>query len=159
MTDFFAKENYTAKNNTILTSFNLSDFVTSEKSVKNAWINIGGYQSWNPGYEIEPEKKQDSLKCHLIKGWNSYLVFPESSFKPSKNLVLGQFITYLRWDNFYLVFASAGNIDKDLPPLQFIFNRKNNTVTVELCDKGHTWKKNDLQAKIEIFTAESYFEC
>jgi len=159
MTDFFAKENYIAKNNTILTSFNLSDFVTSEKSVKNAWINIGGYQSWNPGYEIEPEKKQESLKCHLIKGWNSYLVFPESTFKPSKNLVLGQFITYLRWENFYLVFASAGNIDKDLPPLQFIFNRKNNTVCVELCDKGHTWGKNELQAKIEIFTAESYFEC
>lgn len=157
--DYFVKEAYKAEKNTIIAELNINDFVSSEYLLKDAAINVGGWQSWNPGFEVEAGKKQDSLKCHLIKGWNTYLVFPESNFKPSKNLVLGQFVTYCRWKDFYLVFASTGNIDNTLPPLQFIFNRKKNTVLVEIYDKNADWLKGQLQAKIEIFTAKTYFEC
>ena len=151
---------YHASSNSILEVFRLSQFVDIYKySMDKAWINPGGWQSWNPAYEIAPGKKQASLTCHLIKDWNQYLVFPESNFSPSKNLVLTQFITYLRWDDFYLVFASVGNVNKTLPPVQFIFNRKTGTITLEICDKGNDWKENDIMAEIEIFTASSYFEC
>lgn len=160
MRTYKAKNDYTALNNSIIDIINLSDLIDLNKTnLKNAWINVGGWQSWNPGFEVEPGKKQKSLTCHIIKGWNKYLTFPESNFKSSKNLILGQFITYLRWDNNYLVFASVGNKNHALPPVQFIFNKKNNTVALEIYDKGSNWKKNDLQAEIEIFTADSYFDC
>ena len=73
--------------------------------------------------------------------------------------MLGQFISYLRWNDFYLVFASVGNVNSVLPPVQFVFNRKLNYVSIEICDKGNTWKKGDITARIEIFTANSFFEC
>ena len=46
-----------------------------------------------------------------------------------------------------------------LPPVQFIFNRSQNTVSIEICDKGNEWSQGDVTARIEIFTAEGYFEC
>ena len=107
MKTYTVKDDYSASSNTIVDLIDISSFVdTAKYSVKKAWINVGGWQSWNPGFEVEPGKKQDSLTCHLIKGWNKYLVFPETEFTPSKNIVLGQFVTYLRWDDFYLVFAN-----------------------------------------------------
>ncbi len=157
--DYFVKESYKAEKNSIIGELLLNDYVSAEYSLKNAAINVGGWQSWNPGFEVGPGKKQDSLKCHLIKGWNTYLVFPESNYKASKNLVLGQFLTYCRWGDYYLLFVSSGNIDDCLPPVQFIFDRKNNKVLIEICDKGKYWEKGQSQAKIEIFTANSYFEC
>ena len=151
---------YHADSNSVLEVFRLSQFVDIyEHPLKKAWINPGGWQSWNPCFEIAPEKKQPSLTCHLIKDWNQYLVFPESEFTPSKNIVLGQFVSYLRWENFYLVFASIGNLTKTLPPVQFVFNRKTGTISVEICDKGNDWNLGDIMAKVEIFTANSYFEC
>lgn len=157
---YTVKADYKALSNSVIDVINISEFVdTSKYNLKNGWINVGGWQSWNPGFEILPGKKQDSLKCHLIKGWNQYLVFPESKFSPTKNIVLGQFVSYIRWENLYLVFASVGNVDEVLPPVQFVFNRKNNTVSLEIYDKGNNWIANENQAKIEIFTAESYFEC
>ena len=151
---------YHAEKNSVIDVLRLSQFVDIYKyPLKKAWINPGGWQSWNPCYEIAPAKKQPSLTCCGIKDWNQYLVFPESEFTPSKTLVLTQFVTYLRWENFYLVFASVGNINKTLPPVQFIFNRKTGTVTIEICDKGNDWLKDDIMAEIEVFTANSYFEC
>ncbi|MCR5188594.1 MAG: alpha-galactosidase [Treponema sp.] len=157
--DYIVKESYKAYKNSIIGEIKINDFISADFSLKNAVINVGGWQSWNPGYEVEAGKKQDSLKCHLIKGWNTYLVFPESNFKPSKNLVLGQFVSYCRWDNLYLLFASTGNINDCLPPVQFIFDRKNNKVLIEICDKGTHWEKGQVQAKIEVIIADSYFEC
>lgn len=157
---YTVKENYEAVENTVLDTIDLHEYMDSNVyPLKSAWINAGGWQSWNPGYEVIPGKKQEALTCSLIQGWNKYLVFPESKFKPSKKLVLGQFVTYARWNDFYLVIASIGNVADTLPPVQFIYNRKENKVIVELYDKGKKWEKNQLQAKIEIFTAESYFEC
>ena len=160
MKTYTVHEDYYADENSIIDRFNLEDFVDAAKfRIDNACINTGGWQSWNPCTDVLPGKKQLPLTCHFISQWNSYLVFPESKFKPSKNLVLGQFVTYLRWENFYLVFASVGNIKGTLPPVQFIFNRKENTVSIEICDKGNTWKKDDITARIEIFTADSFFDC
>lgn len=160
MKTFTAASNYTAKENSILGTIDLSEY-SEGLLIKNGWINIGGWQSWNPGFEIKPEKKQPSLKCHLIHQWNSYLVFPESKFKPSKNIVLAQFISYIRWNNKYLFLVSCGNLFAEAqvcPPVQFILDRKQNTVTVEIADKGYSWKKDEIQAKIQIFMADSYFE-
>ena len=160
MKTYTVHEDYFATENSIIDKLNLENFVDATKyRVDNAFINIGGWQSWNPSTDVLPGKKQPSLTCHYIHQWNSYLVFPESKFKPSKNLVLGQFVTYLRWENFYLVFASVGNVNGTLPPVQFIFNRRENNVSIEICDKGNSWKKDDITARIEIFTADSYFDC
>jgi len=157
MKEYYAKHDYVAEKNTILDVININDYSNGLKA-KDAWINVGGWQSWNPGFEIEPGKKQDPLKNILISAWNKWLVFPNSHFKPSKLIVLGQFITYLRWNDFYLVFASCGNVDNVLPPVQFVINRKTETVTIELCDVGKKYLKNELQSKIEIFTANSFKE-
>ena len=160
MKTYTVHEDYYAKENSVIDVLNLESFVDAAKyRVANACINTGGWQSWNPCTDVLPNKKQLSLTCRFIHQWNSYLVFPQSKFKPSKNLVLGQFVTYLRWENFYLVFASVGNVNGELPPVQFIFNRKENTVSIEICDKGNSWKKDDITARIEIFTADSYFDC
>ncbi len=160
MKTYTVHHDYTAKNNSVIDKINIGEFVDSLKyPLESAWINTGGWQSWNPGFEVQPGKKQSSPVCHFIKGWNKYLIFPESSFNPSKNIVLGQFVVYLRWNDFYLFFVSAGNIKRTLPPLQFIFNRKENTVSFEICDKGNEWKSGDITAEIEIFTGNSYFDC
>ena len=160
MKTYTVHQDYFAKENSIIDVLHLSDFVDIQKyRIKNACINTGGWQSWNPCTEVFPEKKQPSLTCHIINQWNSYLVFPQSKQKPSKNIILGQFVSYLRWENLYLVFASVGNVNSTLPPVQFIFNRAQNTVSIEICDKGNEWKSGDVTARIEIFTANSFFEC
>ena len=160
MKTYTVHEDYFAKKNSIIDVIKLESFVDATKfRVDNACINTGGWQSWSPSTEVFPGKKQLPLTCRFIKEWNSYLVFPESKFKPSRKLVLGQFVCYLRWENFYLVFASVGNADGILPPVQFIFNRAHNTVSIEICDKGNNWKKDDITARIEIFTANSFFDC
>ncbi len=159
MKTYKVHQDYYAKENSIIDVIHLNDFTDSKKyRLDNAFINIGGWQSWSPCTEVMPGKKQPSLTCHLIKQWNSYLLFPQSKFKPGRNIVLGQFVSYLRWDNYYLIFASVGNVDITLPPVQFIFNRKENTVSIEICDKGNNWKKDDITARIEIFTANSFFD-
>ena len=160
MKTYKVHRDYFAAENSVIDVINLCDFEDPLKHrIDNACINVGGWQSWSPCTEVSPGKKQPALTCHLIKQWNSYLVFPQSSFKPSRNIVLGQFVSYLRWDNYYLVFASVGNVDGTLPPVQFVFNRKENTVSLEICDKGNCWKEGDITARIEIFTASSFFEC
>ena len=160
MKTYTVHEDYYAKNNSIIDVIKLESLVDPQKfRVDNACINTGGWQSWSPCTEVFPRKKQLSLTCSFIKQWNSYLVFPESKYKPSRNIVLGQFVCYLRWENFYLVFASVGNVNGILPPVQFIFNRALNNVSIEICDKGNCWKKDDITARIEIFTATSFFDC
>ncbi len=155
MKEYFSKESYLAKENTILDKIDLTPFLDSRK-IKDAFINVGAWQSWNPGFEIEPGKKQDSLKNLCIKNWNKWLVFPESKFKPSKKIVLSSFLSYLRFDDFYLLLMSVGNISNKLPPLQFIIDRKTAKVTLEIADKGKNWKKGELQAQIEIITVSSF---
>lgn len=160
MKTYTVHQDYYAKENSIIDKLNIATLVDGQKyRIDNACINSGGWQSWNPCTEVFPGKKQLSLTCRLIHQWNSYLVFPSSHTKTSRNIVLGQFVSYLRWENFYLVFASVGNVNGILPPVQFIFNREENTVSIEICDKGNNWKKNDITARIEIFTASSFFEC
>lgn len=155
MKEYFSKDSYLAKENTILDTIDLTPFLDSRK-IKDAFINVGAWQSWNPGFEIEPGKKQDSLKNLCIKNWNKWLVFPESKFKPSKKIVLSSFLSYLRFDDFYLLLMSVGNISNKLPPLQFIIDRKTAKVTLEIADKGKNWNKGELQAQIEIITASSF---
>ena len=160
MKTYTVHADYHAYENSIIERLKLSDLLdTAEFNLNEAWINIGGWQSWNPGFEIAPGTQQPSLTNRLIKGWNNYLVFPNSTYTPDKNLVLTQFISYLRWGDFYLVFASVGNVSRVLPPVQFIFDRNQNTITIEICDKGNDWRRDDITAQIEIFTASSFFEC
>ena len=160
MKTYTAHTNYHADTNSIIEKLKLADLVDEKEfSISEAWINVGGWQSWNPGFEVAPGKQQPSLTNRLIKPWNNYLVFPNTTFKPDKNLVLAQFISYLRWGDFYLVFASVGNVSRVLPPVQFIFDRRDNTITIEICDKGNDWRCDDITAQIEIFTASSFFEC
>ena len=159
MKTYTVHQDYIAKENSIIDVIHLDDFVDVQKyRVNNACINNGGWQSWNPCTETFPGKKQLPLTCFGIKQWNAYLVFPESKYKSSKNIILGQFVSYLRWNDFYLIFASIGNVSGTLPPVQFIFNRKENTVSIEICDKGNEWKSGDITGRIEIFTADSYFQ-
>lgn len=57
--DYFVKKAYKAEENTIIAELNINDFVSSEYLLKDAAINVGGWQSWNPGFEVEAGKKQD----------------------------------------------------------------------------------------------------
>ena len=160
MKTYTVHSDYYAQENSIIEKFKLSEFLdANEFSMKEAWINVGGWQSWNPGFEIAPGQKQPALTNKFIKGWNNYLVFPNTTYTPDKDIVLGQFISYLRWGDFYLVFASVGNVARVLPPVQFIFDRSQDTITIEVCDKGNEWRRDDITAQIEIFTASSFFEC
>lgn len=160
MKTYTVHSDYHAQENSIIERLRLSELVDiKEFDMKQAWINVGGWQSWNPGFEVAPGQQQPSLTNRLIKAWNKYLVFPNTTFKPDKNIILGQFISYLRWGDFYLVFASVGNVSRVLPPVQFIFDRAQNTITIEICDKGNDWRRDDITAQIEIFTASSFFEC
>ena len=81
MKRYFAHHDYKALSNSIVDIIELKDIIGDKFKLSDAFINIGGWQSWNPGYEIMPDKKQLSLKCRFIKGWNKYLVFPESETK------------------------------------------------------------------------------
>ena len=160
MKTYTVHSDYHAQENSIIERLRLSELVDiKEFDMKQAWINVGGWQSWNPGFEVAPGQQQPSLTNRLIKAWNKYLVFPNTTFKPDKNIILGQFISYLRWGDFYLVFASVGNVSRVLPPVQFIFDRAQNTITIEICDKGNDWRRDDITAQIEIFAASSFFEC
>ena len=160
MKTYTVHSDYHAQENSIIERLRLSELVDiKEFDMKQAWINVGGWQSWNPGFEVAPGQQQPSLTNRLIKAWNKYLVFPNTTFKLDKNIILGQFISYLRWGDFYLVFASVGNVSRVLPPVQFIFDRAQNTITIEICDKGNDWRRDDITAQIEIFTASSFFEC
>ena len=160
MKTYTVHSDYHAQENSIIERLRLSELVDTQKfDMQKAWINVGGWQSWNPGFEVAPGKRQPALNSRIIKGWNNYLVFPNSKFKPGKDCILGQFVAYLRWDDFYLVFASVGNVSRVLPPVQFIFEPSQNLITIEICDKGNDWRRDDITAQIEIFTASSYFEC
>lgn len=159
MTSYICSSDYIAGKNTILTTLDIAEYVhDASKTVKSAWINTGGWQSWNPAFEVEPGKRQPYLHCAIIKEWIKFLFFPESSFTLSRNLVLAQFVSYLRWDDEYLMFVSCGNIQNECPPVQFVFDRRHNTVAIELCDIGKAWKAGELQAQIEVFEAHSFFE-
>lgn len=160
MKTYTVHSDYHALENSIIEKLRLGELVdVCEFNMSQAWINVGGWQSWNPGFEVAPGQQQPALTNKFIKGWNNYLVFPNTTYKPDKNIVLGQFICYLRWGDFYLVFASVGNVARVLPPVQFIFDRSQNTITIEICDKGNDWRRDDITAQIEIFTASSFFEC
>lgn len=153
MKDYFSKTEYTSEENSIIDTISIP-----ESFSENTWIHIGGWQSWNPGFEIAPNTKQPPLHSSFFKMWNPYIEFPGTKSRASKNIVLAQFFTYLRCDNDYFVLVSCGNLFEQLPPVQFIINRKEKNIKIELCDINKSWKKDELQAKIEIFTASSYFE-
>jgi len=160
MKTYQVHNDYYAKENSIIDILHLSDFTDAAKyRIDNACINTGGWQSWSPCTEVFPGKKQLPLTCRFIRQWNAYLPFPQTKAKTSKNIILGQFVSYLRWENNFLVFASLGNVNGSLPPVQFIYNRAENTVSIEICDKGNEWKAGDITARIEIFSAASFFEC
>ena len=51
-------QDYHAKENSIIDIIDLSKIIDVKKySLADAWINVGGWQSWNPGFEVEPGKK------------------------------------------------------------------------------------------------------
>lgn len=162
MIDFYSKKAYKSQKNTILQTVSISDFIQEKDKnlfcADNANIHLGGWQSWNPGFELLQNEKQPAIHCKIFKQWNRYIEFPGTVNHPSKNKILSQFFTYLRWDDFYLVFVSCGNIKNLLPPVQFIIKRNENTISFELSDIDKQWSEGELQAQIEIFTANGYFE-
>ncbi len=82
----------------------------SGESLKKAWINPGGWQSWAPGFEIPPRQKRPSLTCKFVPQWTCYITVPETekSLYSDKNIILGQFIVYYRIGKKYLAFVSTG---------------------------------------------------
>ncbi|MCR4790470.1 MAG: hypothetical protein K5839_05270, partial [Treponemataceae bacterium] len=166
MKEYKSPKNFKAIENTILDTIKIGelDQKLAGFQIKDAWINPGGWQSWSPCFEIEKNKKQAGPKDCILKAMGNLLEFPQTKFKASKNLVLAQFVSYLRWQidgkDLYLFFASLGSNDEEnlCPPVQYIFDRKNNRVTIEIADKGKDWKSGELMARIEIFTSDDYFK-
>ena len=73
MKEYKIHQDYHANENSIIDIIDISKFIdTAKYPLSKAWINVGGWQSWNPGFEIEPEKKQPALNT-FINGWKQYL--------------------------------------------------------------------------------------
>lgn len=167
---------YTAKDNIERNSSNIIRTVDTVKNnetfninIKDSWINFGGYQSWAPGFEIAPTERQPSLKTKIVKQFNDYLVIPgtKKSFYHNKNIIIGQFVIYFRIENKYFAICSTGSVkdknllfpsSKTLPPVQFIINRKCNTVDIQIYDSGKEWDAKDKLAQICFFECDSYFD-
>lgn len=129
-------------------------------SAKNAWFNPGGWQSWAPGFEVAPNEKRPDLKNIAISQWNQYLTVPntKNSLYKKKNIILGQFIVYFRVNSTYFVIASTGNTKELLPPVQYIYNKRNGTIEIQIYDSGKAWAKGEKACEICMFTANSFFE-
>ncbi|MDD7416305.1 MAG: glycoside hydrolase family 36 protein [Treponemataceae bacterium] len=169
--NFFAKENYTATKNTIVGTLDIQNLLqithaTEKKGFSSkdiackAVIGSGGWQSWSPCFETHPGQKQSSGGNCILRPMKVLIDFPETKFRPNKNVVLCPFICYLRLDEFYLVIVSLASVCKTslLPPVQFVLNRSTAQVEIELADSGKVWKDGELQSEIAFFTADSYFE-
>ena len=91
-----------------------------------------GWQSWDAGWETMADERTPRYIPFLIPALKKYIEVPESSYKKDKEY--GQFIIWLRWNNFYLVAASTGNAPRSsatpagndttsdstaLPPVQY----------------------------------------
>ncbi len=66
-----------------------------------------GWQSWDAGWETMANERTPRYIPFLIPALKKYIEVPESAYKEDKEY--GQFIIWLRWNNFYLVAASTGN--------------------------------------------------
>ncbi|MBO4705604.1 MAG: alpha-galactosidase [Spirochaetaceae bacterium] len=121
-----------------------------------------GWQSWDAGWETMADERTPRYIPFLIPALKKYIEVPESLYKKDKEY--GQFIIWLRWNNFYLVAASTGNTpdacttDTTLPPVQYELCRKTDTITCRIYSTGKTWKSGDKTAEISFFLAKNYFE-
>ncbi len=142
-----------------------------------------GWQSWDAGWETMANERTPRYIPFLIPALKKYIEVPESSYK--KENEYGQFIIWLRWNNFYLVAASTGNVtlssatpesngapdtvntstgkyatsdNTALPPVQYELCRKTNTITCRIYSTGKIWKNDDKTAEISFFLAKNYFE-
>ena len=131
-----------------------------------------GWQSWDAGWETMAGERTPRYIPFLIPALKKYIEVPESLYKKDKEY--GQFIIWLRWNNFYLVAASTGNAPRSfaasagdtpdarttnaLPPVQYELCRKTNTITCRIYSTGKTWKNGDKTAEISFFLAKNYFE-
>ena len=66
-----------------------------------------GWQSWDAGWETMANERTPHYIPFLIPALKKYIEVPESAYKKDKEY--GQFIIWLRWNNYYLVAASTGN--------------------------------------------------
>ena len=85
MKTYTVHSDYHALENSIIEKLRLGELVdVCEFNMSQAWINVGGWQSWNPGFEVAPGQQQPALTNKFIKGWNNYLVFPNTTYKPNE---------------------------------------------------------------------------
>ena len=142
-----------------------------------------GWESWDAGWETMADERTPRYIPFLIPALKKYIEVPESSYK--KENEYGQFIIWLRWNNYYLVAASTGNAPRSsatpagngapdtantgtgsgttsdsiaLPPVQYELCRKTNTITCRIYSTGKIWKDGEKAAEISFFLAKSYFE-
>ncbi len=110
-----------------------------------------GWQSWSPGWELEPGKNYPAYRS-LIPLLKHNYACPHSI--THKNSLTGQFIIYLRWDSFYLCIASTGT---KTPPVQYHLNRKKRTITCEVYAIGKTWIQDELIGELHFFVCNGFF--
>lgn len=123
------------------------------KTIKNAIFMSGGYESWAPGWELLPGDTYPKYFHHIIPAIRNYIEMPQTH--KTEKVQLGQFISYLRWENTYFVIASLG---KGLPPVQYHFNSQANTIACEIYATGKEWQDSELMAHLAFFCAKDYFE-
>ncbi|MCQ2611033.1 MAG: alpha-galactosidase [Treponema sp.] len=141
-----------------------------KNGAKQAWIFTGGWQSWAPGFELSPEEERPFLRNYFIPQFSNYILFPGTKKKyDKKKFVQAQFISYVRINDTYFVMASTGCVTDRNPvtfpelnkaevtaPVQYVINRRNLAVEVQVHDTGKEWKENDLIAQVCFFVCNSY---
>ncbi len=122
-----------------------------------------GWQSWGFGGETDTGKYQKKY-FPLIPQWVNYITVPGTKPKVlgkkanDKKLLKGCFIIYLRWNNLYLVIASTGNTDNDMPPVEYFVDRASRKICCTIYSQGKQWKNGELMARLSVFACVDYFD-
>ncbi|MBQ0039800.1 MAG: alpha-galactosidase [Treponema sp.] len=151
------KDNF-APSNSCLGEFRLYDLGCTIDA-KKSWVSPGGWQSWNPSFEVAPHSRLSSLKCHVVPQWNAYLQVPGHKYKRNRNNILCQFVAYLRNGSRYFFICSTGRVENNvcLPPLYYEVDRSKAVVRIIACDQGKVWNQDEKAAEVCFFECDSYF--
>jgi len=122
-------------------------------ALRGGYLFVNGWQSWSFGGELFGRERIG--RARILALLNLYTDRPGPL--PRRGEALSNFIAYLRVGQGYLVLVSLGSSERAAPPLSFRFDRRRETVGVEVLAEGARISAGKPIAEIEVFFAEGYF--